>query len=158
MSEVLASLRKKGGKSIESNLFATNLLVSNSTSWTTQPVTGTVNDPNSSAVAVMLDPDFGHFDSNGAIVVDKATKAYITGRAFTVRNTAGTAIYMSIRVQINGTTLTGASVTASSGTLFPYFRRVQVNLAVGDKITVQTKASASVGQGPTGLVNIVTDD
>lgn len=157
MSEVLASLKKKGGRSYGVNLFGTSITPPTNNSWTVIGfTTGTVNDPTATTSVTFLDSNFAHFnDAKTALIVDKAIpKAYLSGQAYAGRNSSGTLTYTGVRIKKNGSTIQGTSIMGSSGTSTPSFRRVQTSFAVGDSITVECNRTDTGGRV---VINIVTD-
>ena len=149
-----------GGKSIPSNVFSGNFVANNTTAntWVAYTLTGTVNNPTDTALGTMLDPSVAHI-TNGNVVIDKALpKAYLSGVVYPGRTSSGTQVYSGVRLKKNGTEISGASITGNSTTPSPTFRRVQTSFAVGDTITLETRASTANTSAARVMVNIVTDD
>lgn len=156
MSEVLASLKKKGGgREYGVNLFCWQISgVFTTTSWDEAAIPTPINDPSATTPRVVLDSSFAYL-SGGQLIVTKAIpKAYVSGIANSGRNTSGTAVYSGVRIKKNGTVINAAS--GSSGTPNPSFIRTETSFAVGDVISVETFRTAS-GSNVSGYLNIVTD-
>lgn len=157
MSEVLASLKKKGVKGYSKCLaYITLYAEGTANTWTkTNIVSISVTNPSVNVPIVMYDENVFHVD-NGDIVVDKAiSKAYISGRANASRNSSGARVYSGIRVKKNGTLITGASVMGTSSAIMPYFTRIETSLAVGDVLSLETNHTDTPSVPL--IVSIVTD-
>lgn len=158
MAEQLASVKKKGGGGDGKILVCTTTMADGGANvWKHQPVFVSVTDPTATYPRSVLDDNFGHLDSNGDIVVDKAiSKVYVSGQTYVTRNTSGTAVYSGVRVLKNGTVITGASATGTSSDASAYFMRIETSVAVGDVISIETLRTGG-GYAIPDLVSIVTD-
>lgn len=135
-----------GAKPTGRNLFS--CMLSNdhtaANTWKKYTFTSTVYDADGSSAAACLDENFGHIDSNGDIVVDRAiSTAYLAGYSPRGVTSSGTAVYGGVAFYKNGTAISGASCNGSSSSANPSFRRVQTSFAVGDVISVYTRASST---------------
>ena len=131
-----------------------------STSWYTvafSSASSTVYDADGTSNTVMLDENFAHFADGGEIVVDRACTIYIAGCAWYGRTSSGTAVYSGLRVLKNGSVISGTSITGASGSTSPSFRRIEVDVAVGDVLKIQTKVSSTSSANSKITVNICTD-